>query len=142
MKKRTRKVLAIVLATIMIFAIPMSSSAYEIDTVAPATAEEPSIQPRTFQKTIQKPLPFMAVQILKDDNWWGEPNVTVTFKKGYAGQRYIKVYVVDKYGQYSQTRTLYENEGYKFSIPAGKFEVWAMAGDKAGTADIGVALSW
>ena len=88
------------------------------------------------------PLTFMAVQILKDDNWWGEPNVTVTFKKGYAGQRYIKVYVVDKYGQYSQTRTLYENEGYKFSIPAGKFEVWAMAGDKAGTADIGVALSW
>lgn len=142
MKKYSKKLLAVTLAIIMLFTIPMSASAYEIDTKAPETAEESAIQPRSFDKTVQVSLSSYFKNVFEDDNWWGEPKVKITFKKDYSDQNYIKVYVVDKYGNRSETRTLYENYSYSFTIPAGRFEVWAAAGDTTGTVDIGVQLSW
>lgn len=145
-KMKMKKVMALLLAMIMVFAVPLSASAAEVQNAAdnPSTSlSAPAIEPRGINTTVTKNLTTSYQLILQDSNWWGDRTVEVNFTSS-KGPQSVSVYVLDSNGNSLGTRTLQLAGSTTFRLPSGggSFSVYAKrVSGVNGSASIQVILS-
>lgn len=120
-KMKMKKAMALLLAMMMVFAVPLSASAAEVQDVAdnPSTSlSAPDIEPRGFDAHPTVSLTTSYQLVRQDDNWWGERTVYIKMEESRAPTS-VSVYVLDKDGNSLGTRTLYLSQSTTYTLPVG-----------------------
>lgn len=131
-RKHLNRVLSLFLSALILFSlcIPASASSVSANTgsLSPSPLDN-SPQPRGFVKTEVLYLETnVFYDFFYDSNWWGETNLTITFKSS-EGPTSIAVGVWDNDG-YTSSRRLSVGEAASFKINPHSFRIDAT--NKAG----------
>lgn len=130
MKKRKfhNRLLSFFLATLFLFILSVPASASTIydesGALVSTSSEDPTIQPRGFVRTyeiyVEKNVFY---DFFYDSNWWGETDLTVTFKST-EGPTSISIGVWDNDG-YDADKTLSVGQAASFNINPSSFRIMA-----------------
>ena len=120
-KLKMKKAMALLLAMIMVFAVPLSASAAEVQDAADSLSTNlsaPVIEPRIIDVHPTKSLTSSYQLVRKDDNWWGDRTVYIKMESS-KGPTSVSVYVLDKNGYSLGTRTLQLGQSTTYTLPVG-----------------------
>ena len=130
MKKRKfrNRLFSFFLATLFLILLSVpaaaSSAEDESETLVSTSCDEPTIQPRGFVRTYEIYVQTnVFYDFFYDSNWWGETDLTVTFKST-EGPTSITVGVRDNDG-YSSGKTLSLGQAASFNINPSSFRIMA-----------------
>lgn len=123
---------SILLAVLLIFALPLSVSAQEVDPTDEiivsgiSVPDNSEVHPEGFTRQYTRYLTSSSAIIMSDSNWFGEDTVLVQFKSS-EGPTQISVYVIDGAGNTIGPRTidLSKTSGFLLRSVSGSFEVYA-----------------
>lgn len=142
MKRRsiTKRILSLFLVCLAFLVLPLSNfasaSTYEkeVDIIT-----EDQVQPRGFIRTYRVHVNPGYSVVMSDSNWYGETTVTIALNSTEGPSR-VSVRVGDVYGNPTENKIITTSTAATFSIPAGKFTVYA-ASVQSGYVTLGISLS-
>lgn len=141
-KKRVFKTSLVFLVVLCILAVQVSTNAEEISLQSSGiTTADTS---KSFSKEYQISLNTNKYSlVMQDSNWWGERNVTVSFRKTF-GPSSVSVYIIDNSGNNLGYKTVLPGYSVLYTLPqdGGKFSLYAKANGSNGFVTLTVDLTW